>query len=135
MIMKKTSVLVRAVLAFSLIAATTGQVSLAQADDSNASTSSALNMDNNSWKFDKQHNVYYQIGITYVAKPADKTYEQLAIYIPGQYVTAHRNSVGGYALTINSKGKINTFGAANAPYVIPINTPGYASFPAGMYRG
>ena len=75
----------------------------------------------NNWKYNEKDDVYYQTGIIYVSKPEDLTYHTLGIFIPGKYVEGTKNSDGTYAIKAIQK---------DAPYVMPIETPGYAALPA-----
>lgn len=96
-----------------------------------ATTTSAatgtLALDSAAWSYDADHDVYYQLGLTYVASPAAPDYETLGIYVPGAYLTATDNGDGTFTATVNAGGTVNSFTAATAPVVLPVNTPGYAA--------
>ncbi len=77
------------------------------------------------WKYDSSSDTYYVVGIVYCDNPADESYEQMGIYVPGAYMNAVANGNGTYTCTINGNGKKNGFTAATAPIVIPVNTAGY----------
>ncbi|MCR4603172.1 MAG: hypothetical protein K5683_06545 [Prevotella sp.] len=77
------------------------------------------------WKYDQSSDTYYIVGIEYCEHPADKSYEQMGIYVPGAYMTATSNGDGTYTCTINHSGTKNGFSASTAPVVIPVNTAGY----------
>jgi len=77
------------------------------------------------WSYNSSTDTYYITGIVYCDNPADDSYEQMGIYVPGAYMKATANSDGTYACTINSDAEKNGFTAATAPVVIPVNTPGY----------
>ncbi len=79
------------------------------------------------WLYNESDNVYYQTGIRYVADPADISYENLGIFLPGDYFDAQANGDGTYTLTVNSKNQVAGFTAKTAPFVMPIQTPGYAA--------
>ncbi|MBR7826564.1 hypothetical protein KDK95_09635 [Actinospica sp. MGRD01-02] len=105
---------------------------------SGSSTSSAaysIALDSAAWSYDATNDVYYQIGKMYVANPAATDYENLSIYVPGAYLTATLNSDGStYTATVNKKGTVGKYSAQTAPFVIPVNTPGYAGqAPATSY--
>lgn len=99
------------------------------ASDSGSGTSATgtLALNNAGWSHDADNDVYYQIGLRYVASPAAPDYETLGIHVPGRYFTGTDNGDGSYEVTINSSGSINGFTPATAPIVLPANTPGYAS--------
>jgi hypothetical protein len=101
-----------------------------------ASAATGLELDSAAWSYDSANDVYYQIGITYVANPATTDYENLSIYVPGAYLTATPNSDGTtYTATVNRKGTVGRYSADTAPIVIPVNTPGYsAQSPATSYN-
>jgi len=86
------------------------------------------------WSYDKSSDTYYVTGIVYCDNPADKSYEQMGIFVPGAYMNASANSNGSYSCTVNSKAELNGFTAGSAPVVIPVNTPGYKAMspPSGF---
>ncbi|HET9168830.1 MAG TPA: hypothetical protein VFN97_05310, partial [Actinospica sp.] len=95
----------------------------------------SLELDSAAWSYDATNDVYYQIGKMYVANPAATDYENLSIYVPGAYFTATKNSDGAtYTAKVNPKGTVGKYTARTAPFVIPVNTPGYAAqAPAASY--
>jgi len=86
------------------------------------------------WKYDKSSDTYYVVGIVYCDNPADKSYEQMGIYVPGAYMKATSNGDGTYSCSINSGGQKNGYTPATAPIVIPVNTAGYKAMspPSGF---
>ena len=63
-----------------------------------------LTIDNSNWHYDKENNIYYQLGIPYCANPENSKYESLAIYVPGDYFNGIENPNGTYSCSvINSK--------------------------------
>ena len=104
----------------------------AASQDSAASTSQAatdpkLALDNAAWRYDATGDVYYQLGLSYVATPQASDYETLGIYVPGAYLTGKDNGNGTYTATVNASGAVGDFTAATAPTVFPVNTPGYSA--------
>ena len=89
----------------------------------------SLILDSTNWSYDSSNNVYYQIGITYCSNPVSTTYETLGIYIPGEYMTCSASN-SKYSCSINSSGIKGSYTASNAPYVMPVNTPGYTAMSA-----
>ncbi|PWJ26650.1 hypothetical protein ATK17_2824 [Branchiibius hedensis] len=87
----------------------------------------SLAFNSKGWSYDSTNDVYYQLGISYAAKPAAKDYETLGVYVPGKYLTATKNSDGSYTATVNESGSVSGFTARTAPIVLPVNTPGYAA--------
>jgi hypothetical protein len=84
-------------------------------------------IDMSKWQYNADDDVYYQTGIVYCETPADESYEQLAVFVPGAYMTGTDNGDGTYTCELNEKGEINGYTAATAPIVMPINTPGYSA--------
>ena len=97
---------------------------------SSVETTVLKHIDMSSWSYNEADDVYYQIGISYAANPVDENYQTLGIFVPGAYFTGKANSDGTYSVSVNKKGKIDDFTAENAPFVLPIQTPGYASLQA-----
>lgn len=87
----------------------------------------SLTFDNSAWNYDKDNNVYWQIGIGYCSKPETTDYETMAIYVPGTYMNATSNGNGTYTCAINTSAKINGYTAETAPIVFPVNTAGYSA--------
>ena len=87
-------------------------------------------IDMTAWNYNEEDDVYYQLGIQYVANPADTKYESLGLFVPGSYFDAKDNGDGTYTLTVNANSKVDDFSAADAPFVMPIQTPGYAALEA-----
>ncbi len=85
---------------------------------------------NDQWKYDKETDTYYVVGIMYCENPANKDYEQMGIFVPAAYMNAKANSDSTFTCTINAEGEKNGFNAASAPIVIPVNTPGYSAMSA-----
>ena len=95
----------------------------------------ALTFNNSAWNYDADNDVYWQIGVQYVAAPETTEYETLGIYVPGAYMTATANGDGTYTATINAEGALNGFTAKTAPMVYPVNTPGYSAAEAPTAYG
>jgi len=99
-------------------------------DDAAAKTADASGVqlpDMNAWQYNKKHDVYYQLGITYCANPADEDYEKLAVFVPGKFMKGKKNDDGTYSCEIDPSAKVGGFTAATAPIVMPIDAPGYSS--------
>lgn len=97
------------------------------ATSSRAHTDSKLALDKAAWRYDATGDVYYQLGLSYVATPQASDYETLGIYVPGAYLSAIDNGNGTYTATVNASGAVGGFTAATAPTVFPVNTPGYSA--------
>ncbi len=95
-----------------------------------ATIASSLAFNSSKWNYDATNDVYWQIGINYVAKPESTTYESLGIYVPGAYLTAKANGDGTYTGTLNGTATVNGYTAKTAPIVIPVNTAGYTQVAA-----
>ena len=84
-------------------------------------------IDNTKWQYNSDDDVYYQIGISYCEKPADDSLETLAVFVPGGYMNAKDNGDGTYTCEIASSGAVGDYIAESAPFVLPVNTPGYSA--------
>ena len=85
----------------------------------------SLAFDNAAWQYDEANDIYWQVGVVYVANPASLDYETLGIYVPGAYLEATANGDGTYTASVKSDAQVGQFTAATAPYALPVNTPGY----------
>lgn len=85
----------------------------------------SLAFDNAAWQYDEANDIYWQVGVVYVANPASLDYETLGIYVPGAYLEASANGDGTYTASVKSDAQVGQFTAATAPYALPVNTPGY----------
>ena len=85
-----------------------------------------LTINNSNWSYDKENNIYYQLGIVYCTNPESREYESLGIYVPGDYFDAHENSDGTYTCSVINA-NIGNYSATTAPIVMPINTAGYSA--------
>lgn len=79
------------------------------------------------WKYNEDDDVYYQTGIQYCSAPADEAYETLAVFVPGAYMEGHNNGDGTYTCELSAEGKVKGYTTADAPIVMPVNTPGYSA--------
>lgn len=93
-------------------------------------TKSLSKINKNQWLYNEQDDVYYQLGLSYASHPKDKKYETMGIFVPGQYFIGKKNNNGTYSIKINKQANINGFTVDNAPYVMPIETPGYSAMNA-----
>lgn len=114
---------------FGLAACSSGTSGDGTASSGGSGTAAAgtLALNNAKWSHDADNDVYYQLGLNYVASPAAPDYETLGIYVPGAYFTGTDNGDGTHKVAINTSGSVNGFTPATAPIVLPVNTPGYAS--------
>ncbi|MCR5691431.1 MAG: tannase, partial [Eubacterium sp.] len=79
------------------------------------------------WSYNSSSNVYYQTGISYCQSPADSSYENMGIFVPGDYMNATSNGDGTYTCTVNTSAKVGNYTASTAPMVLPVNTAGYSA--------
>ncbi|MBQ7568807.1 carboxylesterase family protein, partial [bacterium] len=82
-----------------------------------------LNAD--AWRYNEADDIYYQLGVPYCAKPADRELATLAVFVPGAYLEASPNGDGTYTGKINESARIGPYTARTAPVVMPVITPGY----------
>ena len=55
------------------------------------------------WQYNEANDVYWQVGVSYCEAPADASYENLGIYVPGAYLTGTPNGDYGEATTASMK--------------------------------
>ena len=110
------------------LTALAGCASTAKAGASPVTTLPKINMA--AWNYNEDDDVYWQTGLSYAATPADSKYETLGIFVPGEYFTGSKNADGSYTVTVNKKKSVAGFTATTAPYVMPIQTPGYSALEA-----
>lgn len=84
-------------------------------------------IDMTKWHYCTENDLYYQAEIVYCEKPADETYEKLAVFVPGAFLDASDNGDGTYTCELNDNAQVNGYTASDAPIVMPIETPGYAA--------
>ncbi|WP_127841677.1 subtype A tannase [Actinomyces wuliandei] len=92
-----------------------------------ATTSPELALDSAAWSYDSEGDVYYQLGVSYVADPQAPDYETLCICVPGPYMEASDNGDGTYTAAVSAQGSVADLTAQTAPVVLPVNTPGYSA--------
>lgn len=80
-----------------------------------------LALDEGAWRYDEDNDVYYQLGLAYCKSPATKTYESLAVFVPGKYFSAEKNG-DTYRCTVDEKAVVGGFTPSTAPILMPINT-------------
>ena len=90
-------------------------------------TNTSLALNTAAWSHDADADVYYQIGLSYAATPQDAGYETLSIFVPGAYVSATDNGDGTFTLAPAPSGAAGDYTGATAPFVLPVNTPGYSA--------
>ena len=95
--------------------------------NTSSTIATALSFNNSAWQYDKDNNVYWQIGVVYCEQPETTEYESLGIYVPGTYMTATDNGDGTYTCVVNESATVGNYTAATAPIVMPVNTGGYAA--------
>lgn len=86
----------------------------------------SLTLDSAAWQYNADDDVYYQINIPYCETPADESYENLAIFVPGAYFEGTDNGDGTFTCT-TTDAQVGSYTAATAPIVVPVNTPGYSA--------
>jgi len=105
----------------------TGCASISTKESTGVETGKIIMTD---WFYNEADEVWYKTGIQYCSNPKDLTYETLGLYVPGKYFTGTKNEDGTWTVTVNKKNEVNGYTAENAPYVMPIETPGYMSLKA-----
>ena len=79
------------------------------------------------WRYLKDYDLYYLVGVAYCETPADERYEQLAVFVPGAYMEATDNGDGTFACQPSESAKLGGYSAQNAPVAMQIFTPAYAA--------
>lgn len=95
----------------------------------------ALALDMGAWHYDAEHEVWWQLGLSYCTKPASSTYEKLAIYVPGAYLkpTDEKADLSGadssktFSVEVDAEASVGQFTAATAPIVMPVNAPDFTA--------
>lgn len=87
-------------------------------------------IDMTKWQYEAADDVYWQVGLSYAANPADSGYETMGVFVPGAYFTATDNGDGTWTCAVNAEGTVGAYTAETAPLVIPVNTPGYSAMSA-----
>ena len=95
----------------------------------NLDTIYSLDLNRSNWVYNSTNGLYYQIGVVYCTNPVNTTYQSMAIYVPEEYLVCSKNSEK-YTCSIYPRGERGSYNATNAPIVMPVNTPGYASMKA-----
>lgn len=102
-------------------------VSQDETDTSRSIVTNLEKIDMSKWMYHTGDNVYYQTGISYCERPADASYETLAVFVPGDYFSGTDNGDGTYTCEVNPDAEVNGYTAKTAPVVMPIDTPGYSA--------
>lgn len=102
-------------------------VSQDETDTSRSIVTNLEKIDMSKWMYHSGDNVYYQTGISYCERPADASYETLAVFVPGDYFSGTDNGDGTYTCEVNPDAEVNGYTAKTAPVVMPIDTPGYSA--------
>ena len=102
-----------------------GTLSFASAEDT-----ALAKIDMTKWQYNDTDDVYWQVGLSYAATPADSSYETMGIFVPGAYFTTTDNGDGTYTCSVNETGAAGQYTALTAPLILPVNTPGYSAMAA-----
>ena len=87
-------------------------------------------IDMSKWQYEAEDDVYWQVGLSYAATPADSGYETMGIFVPGAYFNATDNGDGTWTCSVNESGAAGQYTALTAPWILPVNTPGYSAMAA-----
>ena len=123
--------------------ATTEETAASAEDEASFTPASATwestleSIDMSAWQYDAESDVYWQVGVSYCANPADESYETLGVFVPGAYFDATDNGDGTYTCTINAQAEVGGYTAETAPILFPVNTPGHKAqdAPTSFERG
>ncbi len=92
-----------------------------------APVSNLPQIDMSAWQYNAEDDVYYQLGIPYCETPADETYENLAVFVPGSFFKGTNNGDDTWTCSVNPDAVVGDFTPAAAPIVFPVETPGYSA--------
>ena len=81
-----------------------------------------FNIDMSKWKYDKENNVFYQIGVKYCENSSKSENETMSIYVPGEYFKDTKNDDETYTCVLNESGEKSGHKASETPVIIPIDT-------------
>ena len=82
------------------------------ANETSSSVQTTLSqIDMSKWQYNEDDDVYYQIGISYCENPADESYETLAVFVPGAYMTGTDNGDGTYTCELDETAELNGYTA------------------------
>lgn len=84
----------------------------------------SLAFDRSIWHYDADHDVYWQLGITYCSDAESPQYESFGIYVPGSYMTGTKNDDGTYTCRIARRTASSGYTSQTAPVVMPLNSMG-----------
>lgn len=87
-------------------------------------------IDMTKWKYNAKDGVYYQLNITYCKNPADIKYEQLALFVPENFLKCQKNGAETFSCEPDNNETVGRFAASEAPFIIPVESPKYAPNPA-----
>lgn len=88
-------------------------------------------IDTTKWQYNAESNVFWQTGLRYASTPPTPESASLGIFVPGEYMHAAPNPDGlTYTAEVDPDGKKGDYSGDTAPWVLPVNTPGFAGIPA-----
>ena len=91
-------------------------------------------LDEESWLYDSENDIYYQLNVPYCSFPSASSYETLSIFVPGNYMNPQVNGDGTYTCTINPAGECGNYNISNAPFIFPVTAEQYdAQAPVTTY--
>ena len=119
---KNINIIVVIIIAIILIAIVVGTSIYAKNNIPAAKSNIDFDLDMSNWSFDKDNNVFYQIGVRYCENSSKSKNETMSIYVPGEYLKGTKNDDETYTCTINEEGEKSGYKASEAPIIIPIET-------------
>ena len=124
---KKINIIVVVIIAVIVIAIGVGTSIYAKNNIPSAKSDIDFNIDMSNWNYDKENNVFYQIGVKYCENSSKSENETMSIYVPGEYLKGTKNEDETYTCIINEEGKKSGYKSSEAPVILPIdsdiNTP------------
>lgn len=119
---KYINIIVMVIMAVIVIAIGIGTSIYAKNNIPSAKSDIDFNIDMSNWEYDKDNNIFYQIGVKYCENSSKLENETMSIYVPGEYFKETKNNDGTYTCILNENSEKSGYKASEAPVIIPIDT-------------
>ena len=119
---KFINIIVVVIIAVIVIAIGIGTSIYAKNNIPSAKSDIDFNIDMSNWEYDKDNNIFYQIGVKYCENSSKSENETMSIYVPGEYFKETKNNDGTYTCILNENSEKSGYKASEAPVIIPIDT-------------
>ena len=99
---------------------------LESGDVAAAQLTGTLALNQGAWRFDPEHDVFWQLDVPYCSKPTAPDYQTLGLFVPAAYLNAQDNGDGTFTCSIG-EGSFAGFSAQTAPILVLSDTENYAA--------